>query len=347
MLLGLVATLVGAAATAFAAKRLAATSENLRQPFTMIAVATVKEQVAPNRFRFTKVRMIHGDEPEGPWDIRMSERTAENVKIDNTYTIAFSGHIERVPRMKMAPEIDPEGLRLVSDPIVGGEVLLPVAEELTFLLSADPEDYANKPQKVISAVVAVLGRGNGGLCRVAAGELALRKELMAQTDRRTRAVLHYFITRVDKDAQARKLLLEAGYTLPQGPESAWALAAARQIVKNARLAVEPDSYEPGLQRSAAIMLKERGDRDDTEALARLLASHSTGVAMAALSALDQIHQPTAIREVRKVLAKGGLPVQSRNDFELYLRRMQLHPIARPQPLQTPAPAPTPATSGGA
>jgi hypothetical protein len=342
MFLGLVATLTGATDTAIAATRLAPTSTNLRKPLTLVAVAKATEQVAPNRFRFTKVQMIFGDEPEAPWDIRMSEEMAGKVEIDSTYTIAFSGHIVHNPRKRMAPWIDPEGLRLVKDPFVRGEVLLPVSEELTFLLSADPELHRTKPQKVISTIISVLGRGDGTLCRVAASELALRKELMGQTDRRARAALRYFITRVDKDTQARQILLEAGYLMPQGPESAWALEAARHIVRNAELEVDLDSLEPGLQRAAVIMLRQRGERSDAEALVRLLASRSTGVAVAALAAIDQLYPAIAFREVEKVLANEDLPVQSRTDFEQFLRRKQLHPIARPQPLLTP----TPTAAGG-
>ena len=317
----------------------------LREPANVLAVATAKKIIAPDRVVFV-IDEILSDEraellTEGPreertawieptsnatpaarsWVVRMSPETAASVRLGETYIIGISRFLRgRFPIPKW--QLDPEGYRLIDVQAVG-EALFAASPDLEFLLTlpANPDDLA--PRQSIDRILALLSDQPLTTRRAAVLELCFQPQLGELLTPGEIGRLQSMIEDEDEDPVIRDYLLQAAALFAPINKPDWVAATCRSVLRGAALDVQLGSTTATFQHTALRTLKERGNANDVTLVARLLRSASPGVTLSALQTMEALDLRQALALARAALESEGLPEQSQRYLESFVRRAEL------------------------
>ena len=336
--------IVFATLTALSVERFRPPGEVLREPANKLVVATAAEIVGQARIRFEVVEVLSDERageltevsrdqqatPVDPspvakhtdqsWNVRMSSKTASEVRLGSTYIIGISRYLRGrfpLPRWRL----DPEGYRLVALSVVGEAVFGP-SLDLKFLLTVPSTADGWVPRPTLDHILRLLLGQPTAARRVAVLELYFHPQLGALLAPGEINHLRSMIENETEETVVRDYLLQAAALFPAAAEPDWVAGSCRTVLRRAPLEVQLGSAVASFQHTVLRILKERGDSGDLDLAARLLRSASPGLTLSALQTMEALNPDGAVEKARHELSVGGLPEQSKRYIESFLKRAE-------------------------
>ena len=339
-----VGAIVFATLPALSAERFRPPGEILREPANTLVVATAAEMVGQARIRFEVVEVL-SDERAGEltevsrdqqatpvepspgvehadqsWNVRMSPKTASEVRLGSTYIIGISRYLRGrfpLPRWRL----DPEGFRLVALPVVGEAILGP-SPDLRFLLTVPANASGRASRQTLDHILRLLRGPPTAARRVAVLELFFHPQLGALLAPGEINHLRAMIENETEETAVRDYLLQAAALFPAAAGPDWVAGSCRTVLRRAPRQVQLGSAVASFQHTVLRILKERGDSGDLDLAAGMLHSVSPGVTLSALQTMEALDPKGAVEKARAALSVAGLPEQSRRYIEDFLKRTE-------------------------
>ncbi len=305
VLLWLLASTAGAA-------RLGPPSAALATEDVRVLVAEALEKRPDGRILFRKREDVTGEAPAEVL-LRLGPEAFARARIGQSYLIGYT-HLRDNPLFRKGKEEDPEGPRLVE--LAGvGDALLDDSPSMRALATSTEAT----PAEALDAVLDTLESSSPTNRRFAIFELFARPELTRLAGeeelQRVLAVLDG-----ELNPLSRNFLLQAAHQFPRELGRDWLARHCRRVLDRATLRPDPLSNTPDLVRNTARLLGQTGLASDVGRLARHLRSSDTGVAKAALGAMDALDPAGTRLQASDVLESPDLPEETRRVLRTYLDR---------------------------
>lgn len=312
--IALLAAAVLAPSVAQAAKRFEPPTLMMMYRYHQVAAVTAVESPEPGKVRFQRQQMLYGEMPDSEL-VRVDPELVSELEWGARYVIAYT-EVRRNLLDRESPELDPEGPKLVSMPVVGA-ALLEDSDELRSVFATARSREVDPGAEYAKDLLALLAGSDLRTRRFAIAELYLRPELFAHLGQAQAPALRSVLADPETGSEPRAMLLEATVRAGGAVAGDWLTEIARSVVTEAGVELDLDSTHPLLVKTALEAFQSRAGAADVPTIARHLGSNSPGVAKAALAALGTLDPDAAARRVREVLA-GEVHPTTRRALETFL-----------------------------
>lgn len=303
--------------------------ELLHTPGNFLIVGTVAEINPDGRLVFKRDDVLFG-KPRPPElvDVRVSASTLAATRLGERYIVGYSMYRPNARLGKMLA--NPDGATLL-DSIGLEPALFRDAPPIRSILDAGRSEHGRESRRFYDLIMQALGGGDPQLQNLAAGEIALDRELFGRVRTDGLAAVEQAARDPKTSPHARLLLLRTAAT-HSGYLGEWAGTAAREIVENTPV----DGYSgdtsdlPGLVLAALEVLDMGKTEISASSLQRWLHAANAALVEQAVVMLRRVSPATERRAVMDALSDPHLPAQGRVFLEDRLRRLDGQAAAKAQ-----------------
>ncbi|MGH8091680.1 MAG: hypothetical protein ACREO6_09535 [Rudaea sp.] len=294
--------------------------ELLHAPGNFLIVGTVAEINPEGRVVFERKEVL-SDKPGPPAlvDVRVPASVLASAKPGERYIVGYSMYRPNARLGKMLA--NPDGPTLLAS--LGLEpALFHDTPAIRAILDAGRSEHGRESRRFYDLIMQALGGGDPQLQNLAAGEIALDRELFERVRKDGLAGVEQAARDPKTSVPARLLLLQTAAT-HAGYLGGWATAAAKEIVENTPV----DGYSggtsdlPGLVLAALEVLDMGKAEISASSLQRWLHAANTALVEQAVVMLRRVSAATERSAVADALSDPHLPAQSRVFLEDRLRRL--------------------------
>jgi hypothetical protein len=252
-------------------------------------------------------------------DVRVPASVLAAAKPGERYIVGYSMYRPNARLGKMLA--NPDGPTLLAS--LGLEpALFRDAPAVRAILDAGRSEHGRESRRFYDLIMQALGGGDPQLQNLAAGEIALDRELFGRVSKDGLADVERTARDPKTSVPARLLLLQTAAT-HAGYLGGWASAAAKEIVENTPV----DGYSggtsdlPGLVLAALEVLDLGKTEISASSLQRWLHAANPALAEQAVVMLRRLSPATERTAVTDALSDPHLPAPTRAFLEDHLRRL--------------------------
>jgi hypothetical protein len=294
--------------------------ELLHAPGNFLIVGTVAEINPAGRVVFERKEVLSGKPvPPALVDVRVPASVLATAKPGERYIVGYSMYRPNARLGKMLA--NPDGPTLLAS--LGLEpALFRDAPAVRAILDAGRSEHGRESRRFYDLIMQALGGGDPQLQNLAAGEIALDRELFGRVSKDGLADVERTARDPKTSVPARLLLLQTAAT-HAGYLGGWASAAAKEIVENTPV----DGYSggtsdlPGLVLAALEVLDLGKTEISASSLQRWLHAANPALAEQAVVMLRRLSPATERTAVTDALSDPHLPAPTRAFLEDHLRRL--------------------------
>ena len=294
-----------------------------------LIVGTVAEINPDGRLVFERKDVLFGKpRPPDLVDVRVPASTLATTKPGERYIVGYSMYRPNARLGKMLA--NPDGPTLLVS--LGLEpALFRDTPVIRAILDAGRSEHGRESRHFFDLIMQALSGDDPQLQNLAAGEIALDRELIERVRKDGRAAVEQSARDPKTSPAARLLLLQTAAT-HSDYLGGWAATAAKEIVENTPVGGYSDAASdlPGLVLAALEVLAMGKTEVSAVSLQRWLHAANPALAEQAVVMLRRVSAETERSAVADALSDPHLPAQTRVFLEDHLHRLDRHDAAKAQ-----------------